>query len=290
MDIAKGLAPPALLLGGILTENGNPRIINRMVNKNLNDVFGSLSDPTRRDMLQRLLGGEMSVNQLAQAYDMSLPAVSKHVKVLEAAGLVTRERRGRQHFVRFSAKNFRDATDHLLYYESTLQKRLDSLDEYIRTGRTRVQTILSQKTPEQTITVSHVFDAPRERLWEAYVNTDEIMHWWGGSTRRLRSSYNDVRVGGMWRFTIAGSEGKDYVMSGMYREVEPGHRLVYTDGMGEADDTRPQALVTVLFEDMPDGKTKLTKTSVATRAVHQLQAAWMKAIEGDANAGINASK
>jgi len=71
------------------------------------------------------------------------------------------------------------------------------------------------------------------RLAQAYdiVNTDEIMNWWGGSTRCLRSSYNDVRVGGIWRFTIAGSEGKDYVISGMYREVEPGHRLVYADGM-----------------------------------------------------------
>lgn len=272
-----------------MTNNRNPHIINRMVNKNLNDVFGSLSDPTRRDMLQRLLGGKMSVNQLAQAYEMSLPAVSKHVKVLEAAGLVTRERRGRQHFVRFSAKNFRDATDHLLYYESTLQKRLDSLDEYLRTGRTRIQTITHEPTESQTITVSHIFDAARERVWQAYVHPDELMHWWGGSTRRLRSSYNDVRVGGMWRFTVGGSDNKEYLMSGMYREVEPGHRLVYTDGLGEADKARPEALVTVTFEDLPDGKTKLTKESVAPRAVHQLQAAWMKAIECDTEAGTSAA-
>ena len=265
-----------------MTESGKSNIINRMVNKNLNDVFGSLSDPTRRDMLQRLLSGEMSVNELAQAYDMSLPAVSKHVKVLEAAGLVTRERRGRQHFVQFSSENFRDATDHLLYYEATLQKRLDSLDEYLRKGKSGVQTIRSNKvSEEQTITAAHVFDAPRDRVWEAYINPDEIMHWWGGSTRRLRSSYNDVRVGGIWRFTVDGTDNKEYLMSGMYREVDPGHRLVYTDGLGEADKARPEALVTVTFEDLPGGRTKLTKTSVAPRAIHQLQAAWMKAIEGD---------
>lgn len=252
-----------------------------MVNKNLDEVFGSLSDPTRRDMLQRLLGGEMSVNQLAQAYDMSLPAVSKHVKVLEAAGLVTRERRGRQHFVTFSAQNFRDATDHLLYYEAVLQKRLDSLDAYIEKGRTNVQTLQSSKKPpkQQTISVSHIFNASRQRVWDAYVEPEEIMHWWGGSTRRPKSCYNDVRVGGIWRFAIPVADGKEYIMSGMYREVELTKRLVYTDGFGEADNLRPQALVTITFEDLPDGRTKLTKTSIATPEIHQLQAAWLRAVE-----------
>lgn len=252
-----------------------------MVNNNLDDTFGSLADPTRRDMLTRLLAGEMTVNNLAKAYNISLPAVSKHIKVLEAAGLVVKERRGRQHFVRIKTDNFQTAADHLLYYQTVLTKRLDSLDDYLKNGpmATSKQTHATNP-PVQTITITHTFDAPLQEVWNAYTNPKDISKWWGPRNTTLVSCYNDVRVHGIWRFAFQGTEGQDYVVSGKYQEVEQEKRLVYTDGFGEADSERPEAMVTVTFEALDTGKTRITKTSVAPRTTHQLQAAWLKSAEG----------
>src|SRR5690554_5633882 len=66
----------------------------------LNDLFHALADPTRRDILRRAISGELSVSRLAEAYPMSFAAVQKHVAVLERAGLVTKQRRGREQLVR----------------------------------------------------------------------------------------------------------------------------------------------------------------------------------------------
>jgi DNA-binding transcriptional ArsR family regulator len=67
-------------------------------NENLNDVFSVLSDPTRRSIIEQLSKGERSVQELADPFDMSLPAISKHLKVLEKAGLVTQRKEGRYRY------------------------------------------------------------------------------------------------------------------------------------------------------------------------------------------------
>jgi len=213
---------------------------------------------------------------------MSLPAVSKHVKVLEAARLITKERRGRQHFIRLARGNFQTATDHLLYYQTVLNKRLDALDTYLQQGARPMpaKTAPLKKAALQTLTMTHIFNAPCEHVWDVYTNPKHVSAWWGPQGTTILGCYNDVRVGGMWRFSFRGSEGQDYVVSGTYQEVVPQKRLVYTDGFGEADSSRPEALVTITFEQLPDGRTKLTKTSTATRSTHQLQALWLKAAEG----------
>lgn len=252
-----------------------------MVNNSLDDTFGSLADPTRRNMLKRLLAGEMTINNLAKAYNISLPAVSKHIKVLETAGLVVKERRGRQHFVRLKTENFQNAADHLLYYQTVLMKRLDSLDDYLKNGATVAPAHThAANPPMQTITITHTFDAPLQEVWNTYTNPKDISKWWGPKNATLVSCYNDVRVQGIWRFAFQGTEGQDYVVSGKYQEVEPQKRLVYTDGFGEADSERPEAMVTITFEALENDKTRLTKTSVAPRTTHQLQAAWLKSAEG----------
>lgn len=254
-----------------------------MVNNKLNTIFSSLADPTRRDILQRLLTGKLSVNELAKDYDMSLPAVSKHLRVLEAANLIKKERRGRQHIIGLIEHNFQDAADYLLYYQTVLNKRLDSLDRYIQKGAVPMPKHEKHSKPDnkrQTLVMTHIFDAPVEEVWEAYTDPRHVSEWWGPKNATILGCYNDVRVGGIWRFAFRGAAEQDYVVSGTYRNVDRLRELVYSDGFGEADSDRPEALVTVRFTQLPDGKTELTKTSVAPRAVHQLQAAWLKAAEG----------
>lgn len=97
----------------------------------LSDVFSALSDPTRRAILARLALGETTVSELAEPFDMSLPAVSKHLKVLEGAGLLVRERHGRLHLCQLNGGPMRDVADWIERYRAFWDARLDSLADYL---------------------------------------------------------------------------------------------------------------------------------------------------------------
>jgi DNA-binding transcriptional ArsR family regulator len=98
----------------------------------LSVVFGALADPTRRAILARLGEGEATVNQLADLFPVSLQAVSKHLKVLERAGLITRGRQAQWRPCRLEAGPLREAADWLAAYQSFWQQRYDRLGEYLR--------------------------------------------------------------------------------------------------------------------------------------------------------------
>lgn len=100
----------------------------------LDSVFGSLADPVRRDILSRVARCELSVGEIAQPYDMSLAAVSKHLKVLEKARLIIKRRQGKEHLVKLSPRALSEASDFLETYRQLWEVRLDSLEEYLSKG------------------------------------------------------------------------------------------------------------------------------------------------------------
>jgi DNA-binding transcriptional ArsR family regulator len=100
----------------------------------LNRVFSALADPTRRDMVARLaVGGDATVNELAAPYDVSLQAVSKHLRVLEDAGLVTRSRDAQRRPVHLEAEVFDLMTKWIERYRREAEERYRRLDEVLRT-------------------------------------------------------------------------------------------------------------------------------------------------------------
>ena len=94
-------------------------------------AFAALADPTRRRIVARLTRGAARVGDLAQPFDMSLNAVSKHLKVLERAGLVRRERVGREHYMQLRAAPLRDIARWASQYEQFWNQRLDALDRFL---------------------------------------------------------------------------------------------------------------------------------------------------------------
>jgi DNA-binding transcriptional ArsR family regulator len=98
----------------------------------LDTVFHALGDPTRRRMLRELADGERTVGQLAEPFPMSLAAASKHIKVLESAGLISREIRWRTHVCRLEPGPLAQAHDWLADYERFWTSRLDALDRLLR--------------------------------------------------------------------------------------------------------------------------------------------------------------
>ncbi len=117
-----------------MTTRRSALIFNQMVkylSNTLDATFGALADPTRRSILERLIGGESSVTSLAEPFDMSLPAVSKHLRVLEKAGLLTQEKDGRVRRCRMDAGPMKEASDWVGRYRIVWEEQLDSLADYI---------------------------------------------------------------------------------------------------------------------------------------------------------------
>lgn len=101
----------------------------------MDGVFGALSDPTRRALLRAVAEGERSVGDLARPYAMSLAAVSKHLKVLEGAGLIARRKQGSFQYVRLNPAPMREAGRWLAYYERFWSDRLDALQALLASSR-----------------------------------------------------------------------------------------------------------------------------------------------------------
>jgi DNA-binding transcriptional ArsR family regulator len=97
----------------------------------LSATFAALADPTRRAIIARLAAGEASVTTLAEPFDMSLPAVSKHLKVLERAGLIARGRSAQWRPCRLEAGPLKDAVDWLEHYRQYWEQSLDRLEDYL---------------------------------------------------------------------------------------------------------------------------------------------------------------
>ncbi len=97
----------------------------------LSATFAALADPTRRAILARLASGEASVTELAEPFDMSLPAVSKHLKVLERAGLIGRNREAQWRRCRLEASPLRDVSQWIDQYREFWEERLDRLEAYL---------------------------------------------------------------------------------------------------------------------------------------------------------------
>jgi DNA-binding transcriptional ArsR family regulator len=98
----------------------------------LSATFAALADPTRRAILARLASGEASVTELAEPFEMSLPAVSKHLKVLERAGLVVRSRDAQWRPCRLDAAPLKRVADWTERYRHMWERRFDRLDAYLR--------------------------------------------------------------------------------------------------------------------------------------------------------------
>jgi DNA-binding transcriptional ArsR family regulator len=98
----------------------------------LTTVFAALADPTRRAILARLVAGEASVTALAEPFDMSLPAISKHLKVLQRAGLIARGREAQWRPCRLQAGPLKDAADWLEHYRRYWEQSLDRLEDYLK--------------------------------------------------------------------------------------------------------------------------------------------------------------
>ncbi len=103
-----------------------------MNQQDLDLTFGALADATRRGMLVQLSQGESNVSALAEPYNISQPAISKHLRVLEKAGLIERRRQGREQIVRVKPERAAAAADWLAYYTQFWKQQFDAVENYLK--------------------------------------------------------------------------------------------------------------------------------------------------------------
>ena len=116
-----------------MTKKGREPILNHMVkySQQLDTTFGALADPTRRAILATLMLGQASITELAKPHRMSLPAVMKHVRVLEEAGLISQEKIGRTRHCRLAAQPLKDAEQWISQYRQFWEGAFDSLERFL---------------------------------------------------------------------------------------------------------------------------------------------------------------
>ena len=124
-----------------------------MATDQLSATFAAIADPTRRAILARLASGQASVTELAKPFDMTLPAISKHLKVLEHAGLISRGRDAQWRPCRLEAGRLRDVADWVERYRRFWEESFDRLDDYLRE--------LQDKPTRPTRTTKHAREKKR---------------------------------------------------------------------------------------------------------------------------------
>jgi DNA-binding transcriptional ArsR family regulator len=133
-------------VGPHLTYSLINQYVNRMATDELSRVFSALADPTRREILVRLSRGEATVGELAEPFSISPPAISRHLKVLEEAGLISRDRRAQWRTNTLRPERLREATTWMEHLSRLWDGRFDRLDAYLKSV---------QRTPTDTPTSTH---------------------------------------------------------------------------------------------------------------------------------------
>jgi uncharacterized protein YndB with AHSA1/START domain/DNA-binding transcriptional ArsR family regulator len=212
-------------------------MINHMVEQ-LDEAFHALADPTRRAMVAELARGPRSVTELAAPHAMSLAAASKHVKVLERAGFVRRDVRGRRHVCRLDPGPLAAAYGHLGRYERMF-------------GPERPATF------PHALTVTRVLSATPAELYAAWTEPDRMRRWYATVVD------GEARAGGAYRIEIHEADGAVYAFTGHYLELEPGVRLgfTFTSDLERPEDGISGETVTVTFRQVDANRTEQTVTN-----------------------------
>jgi uncharacterized protein YndB with AHSA1/START domain/DNA-binding transcriptional ArsR family regulator len=237
----------------------------------LSRVFAALADPTRRDLVARLTIADATVNELAEPYEVSVQAISKHLKVLEDAGLVTKSRRAQTRPVHLEAEVFDLMTAWIERYRRRAEQRYQRLDavlaELTADGVRRPDASPTTSTPEATISaderlpiirITRDFNATPAQLMRAHLDPDLFARWVGPDGMDTTIDIWDVRDGGSWRY-VAGRDGQEFAFRGCFHRIGD-DTVVQTftwEGMPEE-----VSLETLRFEDLGDGRTRLHAQSL----------------------------
>jgi len=222
----------------------------------LDDVFAALAHPIRRAIIERLAEGECTVGELAEPHDVSLPAISQHLRALEEVGLLEQTHTGRVRRCALKAAPLSAAFSWIVQYRIFWEDMLDDIGKKVeRRGRTMTETKTKTRTTTGTVRLNRIFNAPRERVFNAFLDADAMAKWLPPNGYTAHVYKLEPKVGGNYRMSFSSLDKKDtHFFGGKFLEIKPNERLRYTDKF-ESDDPEMQGeiTVTVTFKDVPGG-------------------------------------
>lgn len=218
-------------------------------NEMLDLVFHAMADATRRQLLQRIIIQSSSVLKLAEPFNFSLNAISKHLKVLEKAGLVKRNKKGREHFFAFNSQALEYADALISQLKHDWEERLDALEYFLTTKNQ--ENLMSSK-----LIVKKLINASFQDVFDAWSQPEMLKKWFYPDKPGWKAiSTLEFKVGGHYRHEMIHEMGQSFVHTGIYKEIVPHKKIVFTWNSHAVTDT----LVTVELKPM-NGKTEVTIT------------------------------
>ena len=240
----------------------------------LDQVYGAIADPTRRAILGILAEGEANVGSLAERFPISLNGVSKHVKVLERAGLVERTVQGREHRLRLNAEPLREASMWLEHYRTFWDTRLEALEAFLlKRGPRRgwAMTVTDEAAPVLVV----------RRQWRCRGSgcsrRGSIRRAWRTGCGRWNVTHAtvtvDPRVGGGFRIVMEGRPDGGVEHHGEYLAIEPPSLLSFT-WISRDTDHKP-TVVTIEFHERGTGtELVLTHRRLPPKAIEGHRKGW----------------
>lgn len=234
----------------------------------LDRVFSALADPTRRGILARLALGEATVGELVTPFGLTQPTISKHLSVLEQAGLITRGRHAQTRPARLNPAPLQEAARWLGDYRRFWEDSYDQLADYIETLKTLENPMSTSSTAspaDRTVIITRVFDAPARLVFLAHTAPEHIKRWFGPRGYPVTLCEMDFRVGGRFRFAMTGPDGAlGPPFGGQYLDIVPDQKIQYDNGFlrPDAELEDGEKMVTTITLHEADGKTTLTMRTV----------------------------
>jgi DNA-binding transcriptional ArsR family regulator len=147
----------------------------------LNRAFAALADPTRRAILSRLASGEATVTELAEPFEMTQPSISKHLKVLELAGLISRGRAAQTRPCRLETSRLKDIAQWVNAYRALWEQSFDRLRRFCSQPNhcQRKERKMLSNDDKAAFVITRQFELPRAVVWKAWSVADQLKHWWG---------------------------------------------------------------------------------------------------------------
>ena len=214
----------------------------------LTETFSALADPTRRAIIARLATGEATVGELARPFDISGPAISRHLRVLEQAQLIERKVQAKWRVCSLRRDRLAQA-----------QAWIEETREFWLKGFDRLEALLeiqdadakpgegNAMTVAPLVLVRH-FKAPPERIFAAFTEKALMQSWYGPEPMTVPHCEVDARVGGKYRIEMHAASGSVHIVTGEFKEIVAPERLVFSWGWLNGAGRNPETLVTLTFK------------------------------------------
>lgn len=236
----------------------------------LNQMFLALGDPTRRAIVDQLASGAASVKALAAPFRMALPSFMKHLGVLERCGLVRSRKEGRVRVCELQPEAMERAQDWLEQQRQAWEARTDRLSLYVQTLHAKELLAMSSAlNPALDLEIVRVMRAPRALVWKAWSDPDHLKQWWCPKPWTTEVRAFELRTGGAFHTFMSGPDGGESDNPGVFLEVTPMSRIVWTSALGPGWRPQESWLPMTAFISMEDDG---SGTRYTARVLHRDEA------------------